>query len=195
MSADGQRAVFDSGDTLQVWDLEGTDPPRILDRDSGGVRAVALSADGKRALSGSSDETTRVWDLEGNQPPRILKGHTGAVNAVALSDDGKRAVSGHGAFRGDAGNNVLEAWDLEGSRSRCILEGHMELVHAVALSNDGQHAVSGSEDHILRVWDLESGGCLKVFTCDAAVLSCAWAGDRIVAGDDSGRVHLFAWEE
>jgi WD40 repeat protein len=33
----------------------------------GGVMAVALTADGKRAVSGSDDKTLRVWDLEGNR--------------------------------------------------------------------------------------------------------------------------------
>ena len=37
--------------------------------------------------------------------------------------------------------------------------------------------------------------CLAVFTCNADVRSCAWGGGRIVAGDKSGKVHLFAWEE
>ena len=55
---------------------------------------MALTADGKRAVSGSSDYTLRVWDLEGNQPPRVLEGHTDVVTAVALTADGKRAVSG-----------------------------------------------------------------------------------------------------
>ncbi len=65
----------------------------------------------------------------------------------------------------------------------------------MALSADGKRAVSGSWDHTLRVWDLESGTCLAVFTCDAAIRCCAWGGERIMAGDESGNVHLFAWEE
>jgi WD40 repeat protein len=68
--------------------------------------AVALTADGKRAVSGSSDHTLRVWDLEGNQPPRVLEGHTGWVRAVALAADGKRAVSG-------SDDHTLRIWDLK----------------------------------------------------------------------------------
>jgi len=37
---------------------------RILEGHSGWVHAVALSADGRWALSGSYDETVRVWDME-----------------------------------------------------------------------------------------------------------------------------------
>ena len=37
---------------------------QTLDGHTGAVTSVALSQDGRRAISGSSDETLRVWDLE-----------------------------------------------------------------------------------------------------------------------------------
>ena len=53
---------------------------------------MALTTDGKRAVSGSVDHTLRVWDLEGHRPPRVLEGRTNGVTAAALTADGKRAV-------------------------------------------------------------------------------------------------------
>ena len=58
------------------------------------VSAVAVSADGRTAVSGGYDGTVRVWDLTGTAPPRLLPGHTGWVRAVAVSADGQTAVSG-----------------------------------------------------------------------------------------------------
>jgi WD40 repeat protein len=191
LSADGKRAVSGSHDkTLRVWDLEGNQPPRVLKGHTDDVHVVALSADGKRAISGSDDHTVRVWDLKGNQPPRILEGHAEweRVRVVALSGDGKRAISG-------SRDSTLRVWDLKGNQPPRILGGHTDSVDAMALSGDGKRAVSGSFDKTLRVWDLESGRCLAVFTCDAGITFCAWAGERIVAGDGKGQSHLFAWEE
>jgi WD40 repeat protein len=122
--------------------------------------AVALTADGKRAVSGSDDTTLRVWDLQGNQPPRVLEGHTASVTAVALTTDGKGAVSGSRDY-------TLRVWDLEGHKPPHVLEGYTAAVLAVALTADGKRSVSGSRDYTLRAWDLESGNCLAVFTCDA----------------------------
>jgi WD40 repeat protein len=89
---------------------------------------------------------------------------------------------------------MLRVWDTEGHQAPRVLEGHTDSVNAVALTADGKRAVSGSDDNTLRVWDLKSGNCLAVFTCDAPVLCCAWSGDVIAAGDRTRQFHLFAWE-
>jgi len=210
LTADGKRAVSGSEDnTLRVWDLEGNQPPRVIAIPNGCVfngcvikvttsegrewhtsyvLAVALTADGKRAVSGSTDKTLRVWDLESGQCLRVLEGHSGSVRSVSVTLDGRWAVSG-------SRDNTLRVWDLESGACLHTLEGHTYGVYAVALTTDGKRAVSVSRDKTLRVWDLKFGTCLAVFTCDSALYSCAWAGGRIAAGDTVGQVHLFAWEE
>jgi TIR domain/APAF-1 helical domain/WD domain, G-beta repeat len=72
------------------------------------------------------------------------------------------------------------------------LEGHSSSVRGVAITADGRRAVSASYDNTLRVWDLESGKELALLEADGATTSCAFSldGQRIVAGDASGRVHL-----
>jgi WD40 repeat protein len=58
------------------------------------VLAIALSADGRHALSGSADSTVRLWDVDNGRELFTFEGHTGSVNSVAFSSDGKCAVSG-----------------------------------------------------------------------------------------------------
>ena len=41
------------------------------------------------------------------------------------------------------------------------LEGHTDGGFSVSITPDGKTAVSGSEDNTLRVWDIESGQCLR----------------------------------
>ncbi len=57
------------------------------------VRGVALSPDGRLAVSASDDKTLKVWEVKTGRELRTLKGHTSVVSAVALSADGRRAVS------------------------------------------------------------------------------------------------------
>ena len=46
---------------------------------------MAVSADGRRAVSASYDKTLKVWELESGRELRTLEGHSGAVNGVAVS--------------------------------------------------------------------------------------------------------------
>eukprot|EP00741_Cyanophora_paradoxa_P018580 tig00021070_g17936.t2 len=120
----------------------------------GFVRAVAITRDGKRAVSGSADKTLRVWDLESGAELRRFAGHEIGVTSVAISPDGKRAVSG-------SADKTLRVWDLESGEELRRLAGHEGQVNSVAISLDGKRAVSGSDDKTLRVWDLESGAELR----------------------------------
>ncbi len=42
-----------------------------------------------------------------------------------------------------------------------VLQEHTERVHGVSITFDGKYAVSGSNDNTFKLWDLQSGECLK----------------------------------
>ena len=48
---------------MRVWDAQSGECLMLTLEDSGSVLSVALSDDGTRIVSGSSDMTVRVWDL------------------------------------------------------------------------------------------------------------------------------------
>ena len=73
------------------------------------------------------------------------------------------------------------------------LEGHSDFVRSVALSSDGTRIVSGSKDKTVRVWDAQSGKCLRTLEGHShQVKSVALSADgtRIVSGswDETVRV-------
>ena len=132
----------------------GTSLVCTLQGHSEGINGVALSADGRRAISASNDETLKVWDVESGHELRTMQGHSGSVEGVAVSADGRRAVSASFDY-------TLKVWDVESGRELHTLYGHTRIVTAVAVSADGRHAVSASHDQTLKVWDVESGHELR----------------------------------
>ncbi len=174
-SPDGKTALsgscekFDAKETwrcvigsLKLWDLATGREIRKLEGHSGEVRLVAISPDGKSALSGSEDHTVRLWDLATGREIRKLEGHSDIVYSVAISPDGKTALSGS-CEKFDAKETwrcvigSLKLWDLATGREIRKLEGHSDRVASVAFSPDGKTALSGSDDHTARLWDLATG--------------------------------------
>jgi hypothetical protein len=158
----------------------GTGLVHTLEGHSRVVSGVALTPDGKRAVSASFDTTLKVWDLRSGRELRTLEGHSGAVTGVALTPDGKCAVSA--SF-----DTTLKVWDLESGWPLCTLEGHSENVNGVALTPDGKRAVSASDDYTLRVWDLESGRALRTLEGHShwvKVVAVTPDGKRAVSASD-----------
>jgi WD40 repeat protein len=56
------------------------------------VTTVAITPDGKRALSGSNDTTVRVWDLETGMELKKIEAHTQPSRAI-YSHDGKHFLT------------------------------------------------------------------------------------------------------
>ncbi len=118
------------------------------------VTAVAVTPDGRYAVSGSLDKTLKVWDLTTGQAVRTLTGHASYVTAVTVTPDGRYSVSG-------SADNALKVWELATGQAVRTLNGYpwWVLFHsgilAVAVTPDGRYAISGSDDTTLKVWDLE----------------------------------------
>jgi WD40 repeat protein len=81
----------------------------------------------------------------------------------------------------------------------CImtLEGHTEKVTSCAISSDGRRIVSGSNDHSLKVWDMESGAELATLKGHTYLVNCcAISPDskRIVSGSDDYTLKVWDME-
>ena len=90
---------------LKVWDVASGRELRTLAGHTELVLAVALTPDGRLAVSASADKTLKVWDVASGQELRTLAGHTEWVLAVALTPDGRLAVSA-------SEDNTLKLWDV-----------------------------------------------------------------------------------
>ena len=115
----------------------------------GPVRALAVSPDGKQAVSGSFDTSAIRWSLERNVAEQVMRFHDGAVNAVAYFNDGRIATAGVDAR--------VAIWTPGRTEPDKVLEGHTAPIAGIAVSPDGSLLASVSWDLTVWLWPLNGG--------------------------------------
>jgi WD40 repeat protein len=71
LSADGKVAISTGEDGTKLWDVLNAQKRRALDDT---VAFLAMSAEGRIAISASSDGALRVWDMEFGRECRTFQG-------------------------------------------------------------------------------------------------------------------------
>ena len=143
-------------DYLIYWDLETGKPVWIFDTEEGETLGVAISPDGRTALSGESPGLVEWWDLETGQLIHGLEGHTDDTWGVAFVDD-RTALSGS-----DDGSMIL--WDLENGTAIQRYLGHADGIKRIAVSPDKRLALSASRDRTMILWDIQGGEPLRRYS-------------------------------
>jgi WD40 repeat protein len=210
LTADGRRVVSAGNDCrLRVWDAQTGQCLKELGRLQGAYTVefsfVALSADGRFAVSGH-DDSLRVWDLETGQCLKTLEGHEDkapttpaelsvylmsiAVSEVCITKDGQRAVSVSAGGR-------LRVWDLEAGQCLRTLGGYTDRTALVELMIDERRALSGGYDNALRIWDLETGQCLRTLqghTNSITSVALMRDGRRALSGSSDNTLRVWDLE-
>jgi cytochrome c len=152
----------------------------------GPVRALAVSANGRLALSGSFDQSAILWDLDRGAALQVLRFHAGAVNAVAVLPDG-RFLTG-----GDDGRIAI--WQPDDRAPARVIEGHEGPVAGLAASLDGRLVASASWDGTARVALLDGGGARVLRGHAGNVNAVAFGpGGRVVTAGYDGTLRI--WPE
>eukprot|EP00408_Alexandrium_pacificum_P004821 CAMPEP_0171236280 /NCGR_PEP_ID=MMETSP0790-20130122/42373_1 /TAXON_ID=2925 /ORGANISM="Alexandrium catenella, Strain OF101" /LENGTH=122 /DNA_ID=CAMNT_0011702603 /DNA_START=82 /DNA_END=447 /DNA_ORIENTATION=- len=108
-----------------------------------------------------------------------LTGHRGWVTSIATTYEQSNLVVS------SSRDKKVMIWELTPEAesgvgyARRSLSGHSEPVACVVLSSDGQFALSASWDSTLRLWDLNTGACVRTFQGHGKdVNSVAFSGDN-----------------
>lgn len=115
------------------------------------INSVAISPNGRYALSGSSDYTALFWDTQTAQVIHRFV-HPTRVTKVALDTTGKYAFS--------AGSQRQSSiWDLKTGKEVSRLQYHSRsrVFSAVRFSNDSKQLFTGSPGRVLNRWQTSSG--------------------------------------
>jgi cytochrome c len=115
----------------------------------GPVRALAVSADGANALSGSFDTSAIRWSLRRGAAEQVLRFHASAVNAVAILADHRTVTAGE--------DGRIAIWTPGKQAPDMVLEGHAGPIVGLAVSPDGTMLASASWDTTIRLWPFAGG--------------------------------------
>ncbi len=115
----------------------------------GPVLALAITPDGKNAISGSFDTSIIYWSLTRNVAEQVLRFHDSAVNAVAFGPNGRIFTAGN--------DGRIALWAPSGQAPVRVLKGHTGPIMALAVSPDSKFIASASSDSTIRVWPLAGG--------------------------------------
>ena len=198
LSPDGRRVLTDgSGLSFSLWDVETgkevqhftVNPgwhPRFLYPEGdyrAAVENLALSPDGRRALTSDSEGSTRLWNVKTGEQVRVFKVHTFENLAVGFSPDSRKMITENvdgsatlldvktGAELQHFGKASRPSFSTDGSR--VLMGGSVwdvatgkEIRHFAApfgtepfetLSPDGRKVLIGSGDGTTKLWDVEAG--------------------------------------
>lgn len=187
LSADG-RTVLSAGKVLKLWDIATGRVLRTFAGHENAVGALALSRDGRFALSGGFDKTARLWDLATGQELHTLRGHTAEVRSVAFSPDGRMVLT---ASR----DGTLKLWDIATGKELRTFTGHEKELSTAAFSPDGRTIVSGGRDQMLKLWDAATGKELRSFTgAFGATASAAFSPDGKTIFSGHGDQTVRVWD-
>jgi WD40 repeat protein len=169
-----------------VWNVGAGVLERVLEGHTGAVNAVALSLDGRYALSGSDDRTVKLWEVNRGACLRTLTGHPASVIAVALAADAFRAIS-------SCSDGSVKLWDLENGTAIAHLDGHSDVVRAIGIDRTGTRAATGSVDRTIKLWRLDDlRPPVQIDAHAGAVISLAFSpdGQLCASGGDDGRIKV-----
>ena len=207
-SPDGKTLASCGADcTVKLWNVQDGICIKTFIGHEHEVFAVAYSPDGYHLASASGDRTVKLWDVRNGHCLNTLTGHTNWVRSVAFSPDGKMLASsgadhtirvwdvsrGGDGQVGRWGDGEVGRWGGEDPKSK-ILTGHSGWVRSIAFSPDGEVLASASSDRTIKLWDYETGDCLRTYTGhQSSVYSIAFssAGDLIVSGSGDRTVKLW----
>ncbi len=206
-SPDGKTFASCGADcTVKLWNVQDGVCIKTFIGHEHEVFAVAFSPDGQQLASASGDRTVKLWDVRRGHCLNTLTGHTNWVRSVAFSPDGKMLAS-------SGADHTIRVWDfrlaildfglkedtnqnqskIQNPKSK-ILSGHSGWVRSIAFSPDGEVLASASSDRTIKLWDYETGDCLRTYTGhQSSVYSIAFssAGDLIVSGSGDRTVKLW----
>ena len=145
---DNSVAVTAENNTFAIWDITSGQNLGFYQIQTGSIRDIAISNQGRYVLYGRSDNVVVHLDLDSGRRIEFL-GHEEKINSIALSPNGAFALTGSNDY-------AAYFWD---TRTGQVIHrfNHPSRVTKVALDATGQYAFTADSLKKASIWRLTSG--------------------------------------
>jgi hypothetical protein len=156
LAPNGSRALFglNRGETLVASaKIDPRDPAEFgraefcLEGHSWLVGALAISRDGRFALSAGLEDVFELWDLNMPKGLRVFEGHEHWIRALAFSPGGRLVAS---ASR----DRTIRLWDSFNGEELAGHDSERRAATCLAFNPDGQRLMAGFDDGSVTMWEL-----------------------------------------
>ena len=154
-----------------------------------GIKAIAMSPDGKKAIS-STEENCILWDLNTGQAINKVMGSSHGVTAIAITPDGKRGVWGDS-------NYTCCTWDLNTGQALSTQKVINSMCTSLVIAVDGRRAgsINIGPPFTFIVWDLITGQIISTLIGHTQrVYAAAMTPDGKRAITGSGDYTCITWD-
>jgi WD40 repeat protein/tRNA A-37 threonylcarbamoyl transferase component Bud32 len=168
----------------RFFDIETLKPLDTLFPHDDFVYAIALSPDGRTALTGSFDNTARLWDIESQKPLGQPIQHGGWVMSVAFDPHGGKVFTG-------SADGTARLLDIREGRT---LQHTDHNIVAMAINRQGDAIATGGDDGAVNLWNAQSGERFGASMLhDGPVIALAFGTDGLTLYTGSTDQKLRAW--
>jgi len=147
-SASNKKAAY-------VWNVETGTLLKKLPHEAN-LYLVAFSPDGSMLATGGHDGALTLWNTKTFEKIRTIPVHKGTIYSIAFAKDGRKMATG-------AEDNA-KILNVKTGEVIHELKGHAQRVWTVAFSPDGSRLATGSADLTVRLWDVDLGIPVAIFS-------------------------------
>lgn len=157
VTPDWKHVVYALAEQVFVWDLKNAQTIATFQKHDDSITALALTPDGKLALSSSYDNTVRVWETRSGEEKLVFSGHKFGVTAIALTTDGQLAITA-------STDGQVKIWKIADGQEVRTFSIHEEMVNAIATTPDNKLILVATNKGTIWIWDVKGEQEERAFT-------------------------------
>jgi len=146
------------------------------------ITTVALSLDGRLAVSAGKDQTIRLWNTQTGKCVKVLTGHQDWIRGVALTWDGSYLLSG-------SWDTTVRVWNTGTGKCVRVLSDRIRSISRVAFHPLKKLAAIATEAGSVLLWDVAADRLVGNWLAhQGGVNSIAFSRDGrylVTGGDDA----------